>query len=76
MDTIMIAGEDGVFETQKSWLQKVSTLPNIEYSVLGSEDLKFKKSEGGDIYVYKIWEETKPLETYAQGEWKKSTPSV
>lgn len=76
MDTIMIAGEDGVFETQKSWLQRVSALPNIEYSVLGSEDLKFKKSEGGDIYVYKIWEETKPLETFAQGEWKKSTPSA
>lgn len=54
MDTIMIAGQDGVFETQKSWLQRVSTLPNIEYPVPGSEDLKFKKSEGGDIYVYKI----------------------
>ncbi len=76
MDTIMIAGKDGKFESQRSWLQRVSVTPDTEYVVLWTDNLRFKKDKGGDLYVYKAWEKDKPLETYAKGKWEKTTWSV
>lgn len=76
MDTIMIAGKDGKFESQRSWLQRVQAEPGKEYLVAWSEDMRFQKDKNGDVYIYKTGEKDKPLEKYANGKWEKPTWSV
>lgn len=76
IDTIMIAGKDGKFENQRSWLQRVQAEPGKEYILVWSENVRFQKDKNGDIYIYKKGEKDKPIEKYANGKWEKPTWTV
>jgi hypothetical protein len=56
IDTIQVLEKDGTYTSRREWLQKAAENTDIkagvEYPLVGSPDLRFKKSENGDIAVY------------------------
>jgi hypothetical protein len=68
--TIMIAGPDGKFETQKEWLAKVQVTPGKTYALYGvDKGTTFQKDKDGNVTISE-WTVEKSRYEVATKSWK------